>query len=289
VADQGTIEVVPLSSAIGAEIRGIDLRKPLDDGLRVAIHDALIRYLVVFFRGQALSEAEQLAFASSFGRPHTATPDPGEVGGVFAFFEDTAKSPPNTDHWHTDVSFSARPPNFAVLQMVVAPPLGGDTMWASLYGAYEALSPAMRRAIAGLEAEHGLGPAAPYMRRVRGEDYYQHVLEVFRPARHPLVRVHPDTGHRALYLAGAFMNGIAGFHDDESKWLLTFLQARLNDPNLQCRWRWRQHDLAMWDERCTNHRGLSDHYPNHRLVRRCLVGDDAPIGPTDAGIGRRGG
>ena len=90
--------------------------------------------------------------------------------------------------------------------------------------------------------------------------------------------MHPETGRPALYLCGAFMRGIVGMHPDESKALLDFLQSRLNDPNVQVRWRWRQHDLAIWDERCTNHRAMSDHYPNYRMVRRCLAGEGAPQG-----------
>ena len=95
---------------------------------------------------------------------------------------------------------------------------------------------------------------------------------------HPLVRVHPETGRRAVYLAGSFMNGLVDLHADESTMLLDLLQSRLDDPNLQIRWKWKAHDLAIWDERCTNHRAMSDHYPAHRLIRRCLAGSGAPIG-----------
>jgi len=111
-----------------------------------------------------------------------------------------------------------------------------------------------------------------------GPDYLAEVLKQFENVQHPLVRVHPVTGRPALYMCGSYMRGIVGMHPDESAALLSLLQSRLHDPNIQCRWRWQQHDVAMWDERCTNHRGLSDHYPSHRLIRRCLVGEGAPAG-----------
>jgi taurine dioxygenase len=273
-----TIEVLPVSAHLGAEIRGIDLRQPLGDEQRNAIHTALMRHLVVFFREQSLSEDEQLAFARNFGAINTTTANPRQPGPALSHFEDSASSRPNTDHWHTDLPFAPDPPEFAVLQMLDAPALGGDTMWASLYGAYEALSPPMQELVAGLEVEHGLGRGAEYFRRTAGEVAYKEMMSTFRPARHPLVRVHPVTGRPALYLSGEFMNGIAGAEADESALLLGFLMGRLDDPNIQCRWHWRTGDIAMWDERCTVHRGLSDHFPSHRLVRRCLVGAGVPSG-----------
>ena len=109
--------------------------------------------------------------------------------------------------------------------------------------------------------------------------FYRQLLANEPVATHPLVRIHPVTGRPAVFLGGAFMRGIAGMHVEESDALLGFLQSRLHDPNLQVRWRWRQHDVAMWDERCTNHRGLSDHFPQHRLVRRVVVGEGVPVGP----------
>ncbi len=111
-----------------------------------------------------------------------------------------------------------------------------------------------------------------------GADVYQRVADEFRGAQHPLVRIHPVTGRPALYMCGAFVRGIVGLHDDETAALLTFLRSRLDDPNVQVRWRWQQYDVAVWDERCTNHRALSDHFPNRRVVRRCTVGAGTPVG-----------
>ena len=276
-----TIGVEPLTATIGARVEGPDLTRPLPPEQTAEIRDALLRHLVLFFRAHELSEEQQLAFATQFGSPMSASimdREAHESGdGLFVVLEDTPDSPPKADRWHTDVPFVEEPPNIAVLCMLATPAVGGDTLWSSLYAAYESLSPVARRVIAHLEVDVGLGASAATIRELYGEAYYRRVMDDFRSVRHPLVRVHPETGRPALYLSGSFMEGIAGMSPQESELLLGFLQARLDDPNVQCRWKWEQHDVVMWDERCTNHRAVSDHYPAHRMIRRVLVGRGAPI------------
>ena len=283
VAAYGTIAVTPVTPAIGAQVDGLDLRDPLSDEQRHDVHDALMRHLVLFFRDQDLTEDQQLAFASNFGPPVSASinkdDDPDAL--LFVTLEDSADSPPQSDRWHTDVAFVPEPPDIAVLNMRETPAVGGDTMWLSLYAAYEALSPTMQELVTDLRLDLDLGTTKDAILRMSGPEYLAEVLAQFENVRHPLVRVHPVTNRKALYMCGSYMRGIVGMHPDESEALLSLLQARLNDPNIQCRWRWQQYDVAMWDERCTNHRGLSDHYPAHRLIRRCLVGEGAPLGPGD--------
>jgi len=279
-----TIGVDPLTVTIGAQVDGVDLRHPLSEQQRDEIHDALLRHLVLFFRDQDLSEQQQLAFASAFGPPVSASVDtrPGAKEMIFVSLEDNADSPPKADRWHTDVPFVPLPPNIAVLNMRATPPVGGDTLWLSLYAVHDSLSPTMQQMLATLRLDLQLGASRETILELYGEEYYREVVEVFTGAQHPLVRVHPETGRRALYLAGSFMRGIVGMHPDESAAMLAFLQTRLDDPNVQCRWRWRQYDVAMWDERCTNHRAMSDHYPHYRMIRRCLAGAGAPIAVGDA-------
>jgi taurine dioxygenase len=274
------IKVTPVTAVIGAQVDGVDLRQPLDDDVRDEVHEALMRHLVLFFRGQDLTEDEQLGFASHFGPPVSSSAvrvkDADDL--LFVTIEDTADNPPKADRWHTDIPFVAQPPNIAVLHMREVPPVGGDTMWANLYAAYEALSPAMQRMIATVDLRLDMGTSRDAVKQMYGEEYYREIEPQLHEVTHPLVRVHPITGRPALYLCGAFMLGIAGMHDDESAALLSLLRTRLDDPNLQCRWRWEQYDVAMWDERCTNHRALADHYPHRRVVRRCLVGEGVPVG-----------
>jgi taurine dioxygenase len=273
-----TIAVEPLTAVIGAEIRGVDLARPIPERQVAEIREALLRHLVVFFRGQELSEPEHLAFAAHFGPPVSASIAARDGDdGLFVVLEDTEDSPPKADRWHTDVPFVEEPPNFAVLCMRATPPVGGDTLWASLYAAYDSLSPTMQSAIADLELDVGLGTTAATIRELYGETYYRRVMDQFEGVRHPLVRIHPETRRPALYLSGSFMRDIVGMTAPESELLLGFLASRLDDPNVQCRWRWQEHDVVMWDERCTNHRAVSDHYPNYRMVRRVLVGHGAPI------------
>jgi taurine dioxygenase len=278
------VVVMPLTAVIGAEVRGLDLRRPLGDDERRAVHDALMNHLVLFFRDQDVSEEEQLAFAAQFGPPVSAsiTREHDAEVNLFVTLEDTPDSPPKADRWHTDVPFVLEPPNLAVLSMRDAPAVGGDTLWASLYAVYERLSPTMQAALAPLDLELDLGEIRKTIGELYGEEYLRTVDAEFEVVRHPLVREHPVTGRAALYLCGDNMLGIAGMHPTESRALLGFLLGRLDDPNVQVRWHWEQHDVAMWDERCTNHRAVADHYPSYRRIRRCLVGGGVPVGPGRA-------
>jgi taurine dioxygenase len=142
----------------------------------------------------------------------------------------------------------------------------------------------MRAVVDLLDLDLHLGE--PFRRAVTtmsGEEEYRRIAAAVPVMRHPLVRIHPETGRRALFMCGAFIEGVSGMADDESAALLGLLRARLDDPNLAVRWRWRRHDVAMWDERCTNHRANADHAPAYRRVRRCLVGTDVPVGPRGPG------
>ncbi len=282
-----TITVTPVTPAIGAVVDGLDLRTPLTDEQRADVHAALARHLVLFIRGQDLTDAQHIAFASNFGEPNVfPTTRARGLDEPIEWIEDGPDSPPKTDLWHTDVAFLAAPPDYAVLNMRETPPTGGDTMWASLYAAHDALSPTMQDLIGDLEQDLHPGPTfAATTTMMFGADVYQRVEDEFKGARHPLVRIHPVTGHPALYLCGAFVRGIAGLHPDESDALLRFLRSRLHDPNLQVRWRWAPDDVAVWDERCTNHRALSDHFPNRRVVRRCTVGAGVPMGRNAGRLG----
>jgi taurine dioxygenase len=195
------------------------------------------------------------------------------------WLEDTPASPPKADLWHTDLAFRSEPPDVAVLSMREAPAVGGDTLWLSLYAAYDAVSPALRDLIDSLE----FSTHRATVDCVRTDGGRSRV--VYRPdendegAIQPLVRVHPVTGRKALFMCGQFVHRVIGLHPDESDALIRLLRGKLEDPNIQCRWHWQDNDLVIWDERCTNHRALSDHYPGHRLVRRCTAGASRPVGP----------
>ena len=302
-----TIEVLPVTAVIGAEVRGADLTRPLSERQRDEVRQALLRHHVLFFRDSELTEAEQFAFATQFAPPMLAGPggNAGAMGAMgapdapagaarapapspFVTLRDTPESPPKADHWHSDVPFAKEPPDFAVLCMLATPEVGGDTLWVNMHAVYDRLSPTMQEVLAGLDLMVGIGAPVKvgYAGREGGEEAYQRMLAETPPARHPLVRIHPETGRPSLSYAGSeFTRGIAGMHPGESEAILAYLRTRLDDPNCQVRWRWRQHDVAMWDERCTDHRAMSDHYPAFRSIRRCLVGQGAPVGPrASAGV-----
>jgi len=298
MAESAAITVVPVTGVIGAEVRGLDLRRPMTDEQRHELRSALLRHHVLFFRGQPLTEDEQLAVATQFADPMVPNTGGGGYGstsaqasartsGPFVTLQDTDESPPKADHWHSDVPFAAEPPEFAVLHMLSAPDVGGDTMWVNMHAVFDRLSPTMQSVLAPLEVLVGIGTPVKhgYLGTPGGEERYQQLLRETPPTRHPLVRIHPETGRPSLFYPGVeFVRGIAGMHPAESDVILGYLRSRLDDPNCQVRWRWSEHDVVIWDERCTNHRALSDHYPRYRCVRRCLAGQSAPRGaPATAG------
>ncbi len=279
-----TRTVTPVTGAIGAVIDGVDATEPLDEVTVHALRDALHTHSVLFFRDQDLDERQQIAFASHFGTvgPYALTKMLGGTS-LTSIIEDTADSPPDADGWHTDVTWVPDPPAYAVLNAKTIPPSGGDTMWTSLFAAYDALSPVMRQLCDQLAVRHHAG--ADFHERIErtvGREIADRVEREFPPVEHPLVRSHPVTGRRALFVSGRFMDQVVGMHRDESDALLGFLNHHIENPNFCVRWRWQAGDLAVWDEASTNHRALSDHYPAHRVMRRCTVDGARPYFDPDA-------
>jgi taurine dioxygenase len=278
-----TPTITPVTGTIGAVIGDVDLTRPLDAGTVAIVRDALHQHSVIFFHDQDLDEEQQIAFASQFGTvsPYALTK---MLGGtrLVSTIEDTADSPPDADGWHTDVSWVAEPPAYAVLNAKVIPERGGDTMWSSLFAAYDALSPVMQRLCDQLTVRHHAGDDfRERVARTVNDETADRIAREFPPVEHPLVRTHPVTGRRALWVSGRFMDQIVGMHRTESDALLGYLNHHIEDPNFCVRWRWQPNDLAIWDEASTNHRALSDHYPAHRAMRRCTVDGSRPYFTAD--------
>jgi len=276
-----------LTGHVGAEAQGADLRERLSDGQIEQIRDALYRHHVLFFRDQDIDERQQLDFARRFGElelrtPHGTTPD-------FLRLEDTAEKAPKADQWHTDHSCMKQPPGIAFLWAEKIPEYGGDTIWVSLPALYESLSPRMRRIVEQLQVRHGV--RSGYSAGVR-ERWTEHgmpkeqvdagiaKLEAEAFAIHPLVRTHPVTGEQSLFISPNYVESIEGLAPVESALLLDFFNRKLDDVHFQVRWRWREKDLVVWDERATNHRALNDHFlhaSQYRAMRRCTVRGDVPF------------
>ena len=272
------LDVRPLSGAIGAEVGGVDLAT-IDDETFAAVHASLLDHQVLFFRDQHVDDDQQLALTERWGQP-MVFPVGRFLGGaaVLSRIEDTADSPPDADGWHTDVTWVAEPPKLAVLSALTIPDGGGgDTMWSSSYATYDALSEPVRRLCDGLQVLHTPGDDfIAAISRSLGEELGAKVAAEFQGAIHPLVRTHDETGRQALFLSRGFARRIVGLHPAESAALLGLLDALADDPNRAVRWRWKEGDVAVWDERCTQHRALSDHYPQHRVMRRSTVVGERP-------------
>jgi taurine dioxygenase len=272
------LEIRRVCGALGAEVRGLDLRRPLGEREFDELHAALLQHRVVFLRDQEIGDEQQLALARRFGSP-TIYPALRALGveRPLEFIEDTEQSPPKADGWHTDITWVANPPRYGILHARVIPEYGGDTIWVNLELAWRQLSPRMQRMLEGLVVHHDVD-----------ENFHRNVAAILGPeklervrahvaggADHPLVIRHPLTGEKLLYVAGYWMKHVCELSEDESRTLLDFLMRHVTQPGLQVRWRWRRNDVAIWDERATLHRALGDHYPPHRLMRRCTVDDPA--------------
>lgn len=263
---------------IGAEIEGLNLETITDHEFK-QLDDALMAHQVVFLRDQHLSADGHRSLATRFGTP-SVYPLQRHFGGaeVMSHIEDTETNGPDADYWHTDITWIDAPPKIAILAALDIPAYGGDTLWVDLYRAYDNLSPTMRAIADGLSVRHTQGELfwAAIGKRFDA-DQVAALRAAFPGAMHPLVRTHPVSGRRALFVAGGFMDSIVGMEPDESSWMIDHFQRRLDDSKLQVRWAWRVGDVAIWDERCTNHRALGDHFPQHRLMRRCTVDGEVPV------------
>jgi taurine dioxygenase len=277
------MKAVPVSGALGAQIHDIDPRNLSSSNveeLRRLIHE----YAVVFLPAAHLSNDEHMALGWALGDVgiFPVSQLHGATEPTFQVIADGPDSPPEADYWHTDVTWTAVPPDYALLAAEVIPERGGDTLWASTTAAFDALSPAMQEFVSGLTVVHdnqsfvvGLKKKVPPS--PERDELCARLLETFPPVRHPLVRTHPDTGRQALFLGGRFMRRIEQLTEPESDTLLAYLVRHLDDPAFHCRWRWTPGDLAIWDERSTNHRNAADYFPQERRIRRIEIVGTRPF------------
>jgi len=276
---QSGLDCRPLTAVIGAEVRGLDLREVDSEPTHAALRAALGRYQVLFFRGQHLDDAAQLALAQLLGRPmvHPFERAMGRSSPLHGIV-DKPEDVPNRDGWHTDDSYLECPPAFAILRCEVAPPAGGDTAWANMEAAYESLSSSLQRFMGGLEGFHATaGGLLDYVRTHLPPERLSAVIEeVGAGAWHPIVRTHPETGRRALYFEPNFMRAVRGLSDAEAGFVRGLLMRRVEDVSLQCRFRWSEGDVVIWDERTTQHVGSADHRGQLRVLRRCTVEGERP-------------
>lgn len=282
--DADSIVVTPTGPLLGAEISGLDLTKPLTPAQVAAIRAALLWHKVLFFRDQDISYEDHVRFGRYFGEleghPVTATV-PGFPEILFIEAADGMKvtdavypiaRPANK--WHTDVTFREKPSMAGILRMRKRPAQGGDTIFADTAAIYSDLPPDVKAKIETLDAEHDIIRSYGY--RVTPEKAAQLRAE-YPPVTHPVVRKHPETGEKHLFVNHVFTSRILGLPESEAKELLAYLLDRVKAPEYQMRFRWSDNAIAFWDNRATQHYGVLDYWPHERIVERVTVmGEDRP-------------
>jgi len=274
------ISVAPVAGAIGAEISGIDLSQELPDDSVTAIRQALLDHLVVFFRDQELTPRQIMAFARRFGEPVTYP----FVKGLDDFPEITPILKREGDRsnfgglWHSDTTYQEVPPMGTILYGIEIPPYGGDTEFANQYLAYETLSAPLRGFLDGLKAVNVSGKGATQKTRdemmkqapsgLKGDEL---------SAKHPVVRTHPETGRKALYVNGAHTLHFDGMSQEESAPILDFLFRHQVKAEFTCRFRWAKGSVAFWDNRCTQHNPINDYHGFRRLMHRVTLAGTVPV------------
>jgi len=277
VADALTMR--PVTPVTGVEITGVDLKTELDTETSAALRRALNEHCVLFFPGQSLSVDEQVAFSKVFGhvpevpesmfRVHKTNPY------VTVLLND-ADNPPTVNNWHSDYSFAAQPDLASVLQAVDIPACGGDTLWCNMYAAYEGLSDQMKAHLEGLTAVHDFmklyeRPIKKKLWEGKSREGMEGARREFPPVSHPMVKVNPDTGRKALFVNESFTRHVDGMSESESRVLLGFLFEAVRTPEYQVRYVWSKGTVAVWDNRSTNHYAAADYYPSGRLMHRVTV------------------
>ncbi|WP_434704587.1 taurine dioxygenase [Pseudomonas sp. Z1-12] len=273
--------ITPLSTALGAQIDGIDISQPLSLADRDTVEQALLEHQVLFFRDQPIEPPQQARFAAYFGDLHIHPIYPNVPEQPEVLVLDTAATDVRDNAvWHTDVTFLPTPALGAVLSAKLLPTVGGDTLWASGIAAYEALSTPMKRLLEGLTATHDFTRSFPLERFGNSAEDLARWEEARRknpPLSHPVIRTHPVSGRRSLFVNEGFTTRINELSDTESEVILKLLFAHATRPEFTLRWRWQVNDVAFWDNRVTQHFAVDDYRPARRVMHRATVLGDVPF------------
>jgi alpha-ketoglutarate-dependent taurine dioxygenase len=272
------IEVRPISGALGAEVRGVDIARPIESEVVAELRRAFLDHLVIFLRAQQLTPSQLLAFAQRFGQPMEypqlkGLPECPLVTPVIKLEHERVNF---GGIWHSDTSYLERPPMASMLYAVEIPPYGGDTLFASQYLAYETLSEGLRQTLRGLIGINTSTKADASMTR---EDRLRDAGAALKAllAEHPIVRTHPETGRKALYVNFGHTTQIKGWTEQESAPLLDYLFGHQVRPEFTCRLRWEPGSLAFWDNRCTQHNPVNDYHGFRRVMHRVTLAGDKPF------------
>jgi taurine dioxygenase len=285
-SDASTLALDRLGPSFGAEVLDLDLRTATDRQI-AAVREALVTYKVLFFRDQDLSDDDQVELGRRIGELTSAHPVVGGADAAHPEVYAIDSGDPEfsfSDVWHTDVTFMERPPLGSILRAVELPEVGGDTSWVDSQLGYESLAEPVQRLVDQLTAVHdGSREWGQYLRRRGGigNEWEGQVVTELVPVEHPVVRVHPETGRKGLFVNPGFTSHLVGVSDAESRAILDLLYAHLTKPEHVIRHRWRIGDVGMWDNRCTLHYADRD-YHQRRVMHRITLRGDKPFGPSTA-------
>lgn len=278
---ENKLEVRPLNPTFAAEVADIDLSRPQSIETIAAIRAALVEHRLLVFRGQKITPRQQRDFAAHFGplHVHPLLDHDSDLPEIIVLNYDRHR-PPEPDEWHTDVTFITTPPLGSILYGAVIPEVGGDTLFADLAAAYVALSEPLRSFVHGLRATHD------FTKSFRASTYYGEKIDDEKwakaraknlPVSHPVVRTHPETGIKGLFVNEGFTTEIEGLNADESRTLIDFLIRHQAKPQFTYRHRWRTGDVLFWDNRITQHMVVADYWPRHRRMHRATILGDRPV------------
>jgi len=285
--DYQSLTVRPVAGSLGAEISGIDLAAPPTNAAAAEIRRAFVEHLVLFFRDQALTPEQHLAFSGLFGRlvrmPYVKHME--DYPDIIAVLKEADERKISTfgNAWHSDFSFLAEPPLGSILYAREVPSHGGDTLFANMYEAYDALSDGMKRMLGGMRAMHagrpyGTGGLPKVIKTSRSIGIERDNPEADKEMAHPVVRRHPESGRKALFVNAIYTTRFEDMTEAESRPLLDFLFQHCQRPEFACRFRWAQGSLAVWDNRCTLHYAVNDYDGQRRLMHRTTVAGERPVG-----------
>lgn len=276
-----SLTITPLSSALGAQISGVDLSQPLNVEQRDAIEQALLKHQVLFLRDQPITPQQQARFAANFGDLHIHPIYPNVPEQPEVLILDTAETDVRDNAiWHTDVTFLPTPALGAVLSAKLLPEFGGDTLWASGIAAYEALSAPLKGLLQGLTATHDFTKSFPLERFGNTPEDLARWEQTRRnnpPLSHPVIRTHPVSGRKSLFVNEGFTTRITELSETESEAILKLLFAHATRPEFTIRWRWQKNDVAFWDNRVTQHYAVDDYRPQRRVMQRATIVGDVPF------------
>jgi taurine dioxygenase len=269
------LDIKPHSVALGAYVSNIDLCEPISSAVFDELNAALLRYEVLFFRDQPITAQNHAAFAQLFGQQqlHEAYDHVDGFAQITVLDNDEAR-PSKIEMWHTDMTFRPCPPLGSILHGVIIPAVGGDTLFASMSAAYEGLSDRMQGFLSGLTALHDFRFGfKESLAEPGGVERLQTMIDANPPVEHPVIRTHPISGKKGVFVNSLFTVRILGMTDKESRSLLSFLTDHVTTPEYTCRFSWEVDSIAFWDNRITQHKPVNDYWPAHRKMQRITIDD----------------